>query len=115
VGLQPDQCDETLIEANVLDIVWPHEFVMRNIRVLVFNVGYDGPLSSASYLFGPHTSSDDGVSFNEIDDILKLQGMHFTLLRPQDVHADVLNEYISQHEETRHVRLVALRCLEVDL
>lgn len=57
------------------------------MRVLIFTVGPHGPQPNACYLFCPRAATDDADTFNGIDVILKLQGMHFTLLRPQDEHA----------------------------
>jgi hypothetical protein len=84
-SLQSVLARNDMIEAAVLGILWPME--LQNVRVLIFTVGHTGPQPNACYLFSPHASADDGDSFNGIDVILKLQGMHFTLLRPQDEHA----------------------------
>lgn len=73
-----------MIDAPVLSAVWPQEFQeLQNVRVLILTMGHAGPQPAACYLFSPSTPADSADSFNGIDVILKLQGMHFTLLRPQ--------------------------------
>jgi hypothetical protein len=57
------------------------------VRILIFTVGRNGPQPGACYLFSPAASSDPSDSFDGIDVILKLQGDHFTLLRPLDENA----------------------------
>jgi hypothetical protein len=57
------------------------------VRILIFTVGQNGPQPGACYLFSPAASSDPSDSFDGIDVILKLQGMHFTLLQPVDENA----------------------------
>ena len=57
------------------------------MRILIFTVGRNGPQPGACYLFSPAASSDPSDSFDGIDVILKLQGDHFTLLRPVDENA----------------------------
>jgi hypothetical protein len=60
---------------------------LQNVRILIFTVGRSGPQPNACYLFSPRASADDADSFDGTDVILKLQGMHFTLLRPLDEHS----------------------------
>ena len=87
------QCDSSLrsvlnhnalIEAPVLSVLWPQELLeLQRVRVLIYTVGPDGPQPHTCYLFSPNESSAEGVPFDGIDVILKLQGMHFTLLQPK--------------------------------
>lgn len=89
-----------LIDAPVLSALWPQVALLclrflvacltsallqelKNVRILIFSVGHAGPQPSLCYLFNPLVPADSADSFNGTDVVLKLQGMHFTLLRPR--------------------------------
>ncbi len=81
-----------LVEASVLPAVWPQE--LDNVRVLVLAVGPDGkvpptygPLPSSSPCFLPRPASQTLEEWTGIDVVLKLEGAHFTLLRPKQQSA----------------------------
>jgi len=79
---------EALVEASVLPAVWPQE--LDNVRILILAVGFDGkkpptygPLPSSSPCFIPRLPSVSPDEWTGADVILKLEGAHFTLLRPR--------------------------------
>ena len=116
---------EALVEASVLPAVWPQE--LDNVRILILAVGFDGkkpptygPLPSSSPCFIPRLPSASPDEWTGADVILKLEGAHFTLLRPRqklatlpidevlgDCHPSpvqpCLNVYSSTHVSRRFV------------
>ncbi len=77
-----------LVEGSVLPAVWPQE--LDNVRILILAVGHDGktpptygPLPSSSPCFYPRPPSQSQDEWTGTDVILKLEGAHFTLLRPR--------------------------------
>jgi hypothetical protein len=67
----------------LLDSLQPLNQELQKVRILIFSVGHSGPQPNLCYLFSPCVPTDSADSFNGTDVILKLQGMHFTLLRPR--------------------------------
>jgi hypothetical protein len=76
----------------VLPVVWPQE--LDNVRILILAVGLDGkvppnygPLPSSSPCFCPRSPSHSQDKWTGTDVVLKLEGAHFTLLRPRQQFA----------------------------
>jgi hypothetical protein len=91
-GIRSVLRSSALVDASVLPIVWPQE--LDDVRVLILAVGADGrapptygPLPSASPCFCPRRLSELSEEWTGTDVILKLEGAHFTLLRPRQQFA----------------------------